>query len=93
MVAGEKGRLADRSSHTNYVSSSVESQVTSKFLLLPSRSEGSNGGRRPDEGCGHQRRRGQPLTPALLPLLRKGRGRRQVACAWVQPDFNGRWYH
>ncbi|KAF0178354.1 MAG: hypothetical protein FD161_1903 [Limisphaerales bacterium] len=32
------------------------------------------GGRRPDEGCGRQRRRTQPLTPALSPPPRKGEG-------------------
>ena len=38
--------------------------------LLPSSEEGSNGGRRRDQGCGHQRPRMQPLTPAL-PMNRR----------------------
>ena len=31
--------------------------------------------------------------PAPLPLLRKGRGRSAVPCAWIQPDFTGNWHH
>ena len=41
------------------------------FSLREARGEG---GRRPDEGSGHQRRRSQPLTPALSPCCAKGEG-------------------
>ena len=45
----------------------------SPHAFSPPRRRGE-GGRRPDEGWGHQRRRPQPLTPALSPSPRKGEG-------------------
>jgi hypothetical protein len=46
------------------------------FSLRAARGEG---GRRPDEGCGHLRRRGQPLTPALSPCSAKGEGEERAS--------------
>ncbi len=53
---------------------SVECQpdATPRAFALPRRR--GEGGRRPDEGWGHPRRRPQPLTPALSPPPRMGEG-------------------
>ena len=66
--------LRDNSSYPNSQWQSVECKhdaATRAFSLPRRRGEG---GRRPDEGWGRQRRRTQPLTPTLSPPPRKGEG-------------------
>ncbi len=46
-------------------------ELSLPFSLRGARGEG---GRRPNEGCGHQRRRAKPLTPTLSPCSAKGEG-------------------
>ena len=56
------------------------------FALRGARGEG---GRRPDEGCGHLRRSSEPLTPALSPHPMKGEGEWPTAVvAKVAQDFS-----